>query len=57
MEIWNNVFTQFDGDGKGGYTELENKKILIPVWDLSVWAVVVQDVDSVYDIDTMKAIR
>ena len=27
MEIWNNVFTQFDGDGKGGYTELENKNI------------------------------
>ena len=27
MEVWNDVFTQFDGDGKGGYVELENKNI------------------------------
>ncbi len=33
MEVWNNVFTQFEGDGKGGYTELSQKKILIPEWD------------------------
>lgn len=56
MEIWNNVFTQFDGDGKGNYKELENKNIDTGM-GLERLAVVVQDVDSVYDIDTMKAIR
>lgn len=56
MEIWNNVFTQFNGDGKGGYEELENKNIDTGM-GLERLAVVVQDVDSVYDIDTMKAIR
>lgn len=56
MEIWNNVFTQFDGDGKGHYEELHNKNIDTGM-GLERLAVVVQDVDSVYDIDTMKAIR
>ena len=56
MEVWNNVFTQFDGDGKGGYTELEHKNIDTGM-GLERLAVVVQDVDSVFDIDTMKAIR
>ena len=56
MEVWNNVFTQFDGDGKGGYTELKNKNIDTGM-GLERLAVVVQDVDSVFDIDTMKAIR
>ncbi len=56
MEVWNNVFTQFDGDGKGGYTELENKNIDTGM-GLERLAVVTQDVDSVFDIDTMKAIR
>lgn len=56
MEIWNNVFTQFDGDDKGNYEELENKNIDTGM-GLERLAVVVQDVDSVYDIDTMKAIR
>lgn len=56
MEIWNNVFTQFNGDGKGHYEELENKNIDTGM-GLERLAVVVQDVDSVYDIDTMKAIR
>lgn len=56
MEIWNNVFTQFDGDGKGHYEELENKNIDTGM-GLERLAVVVQDVNSVYDIDTMKAIR
>jgi len=56
MEIWNDVFTQFDGDGKGNYTELESKNIDTGM-GLERLAVVVQDVDSVYDIDTMKAIR
>ncbi len=56
MEVWNNVFTQFDSDGKGGYTELENKNIDTGM-GLERLAVVMQDVDSVFDIDTMKAIR
>ena len=56
MEVWNNVFTQFDGDGKGNYTELANKNIDTGM-GLERLAVVVQDVDSVFDIDTMKAIR
>ena len=56
MEVWNNVFTQFDGDGKGGYEELEQKNIDTGM-GLERLAVVMQDVDSVFDIDTMKAIR
>ena len=56
MEIWNNVFTQFDGDGKGHYEELEKKNIDTGM-GLERLAVVMQDVDSVFDIDTMKAIR
>ncbi len=56
MEVWNNVFTQFDGDGHGGYAELENKNIDTGM-GLERLAVVMQDVDSVFDIDTMKAIR
>ena len=56
MEVWNNVFTQFEGDGKGGYTELSQKNIDTGM-GLERLAVVMQDVDSVFDIDTMKAIR
>lgn len=56
IEVWNNVFTQYDGDGKGNYTELANKNIDTGM-GLERLAVVVQDVDSVFDIDTMKAIR
>ncbi len=56
MEVWNNVFTQFNGDGKGGYEELEQKNIDTGM-GLERLAVVMQDVDSVFDIDTMKAIR
>ncbi|MCR4654681.1 MAG: alanine--tRNA ligase [Lachnospiraceae bacterium] len=56
MEVWNDVFTQFEGDGKGNYTELKNKNIDTGM-GLERLAVVVQDVDSVFDIDTMKAIR
>lgn len=56
MEVWNNVFTQFNGDGKGGYEELEHKNIDTGM-GLERLAVVMQDVDSVFDIDTMKAIR
>ena len=56
MEVWNNVFTQYDGDGNGNYTELANKNIDTGM-GLERLAVVVQDVNSVFDIDTMKAIR
>lgn len=56
MEVWNNVFTQFDGDGHGNYEELANKNIDTGM-GLERLAVVVQDVNSVFDIDTMKAIR
>ena len=50
------MFTQFNGDGKGHYEELENKNIDTGM-GLERLAVVMQDVDSVFDIDTMKAIR
>ena len=53
MEVWNNVFTQFDNDGKGNYTELEQKNIDTGM-GLERLAVVVQDVDSIFDIDTLK---
>ena len=56
MEVWNNVFTQFESDGNHNYTELENKNIDTGM-GLERLAVVMQDVDSVFDIDTMKAIR
>ena len=56
MEVWNNVFTQFNGDGHGNYEELANKNIDTGM-GLERLAVVVQDVDSVFDVDTMKAIR
>lgn len=56
MEVWNNVFTQFDGDGFGHYEELSQKNIDTGM-GLERLAVVVQDVDSVFDVDTMKAIR
>ena len=56
MEVWNNVFTQFESDGKGNYNELVQKNIDTGM-GLERLAVVVQDVTSVFDIDTMKAIR
>lgn len=56
MEVWNNVFTQYDGDGHGHYEELAQKNIDTGM-GLERLAVVVQDVESVFDINTMKAIR
>ena len=56
MEIWNNVFTQFDNDGNNHYTELEQKNIDTGM-GLERLACIVQDVDSMFDIDTIKALR
>ena len=56
IEVWNNVFTQFNGDGNGNYTELENKNIDTGM-GLERLATVVQDVSSIFDIDSIKAIR
>lgn len=56
MEIWNNVFTQFDNDGDNNYTELEQKNIDTGM-GLERLACIVQEVDSMFDIDTMKALR
>ncbi len=55
IEVWNNVFTQFDNDGHGNYTELAQKNIDTGM-GLERLAVVVQDVDSLFTIDTNKAL-
>ena len=55
MEVWNNVFTQFNNDGKGNYTELEQKNIDTGM-GLERLAVVVQDVYSIFEIDTIKSL-
>ncbi|MBR5268566.1 MAG: alanine--tRNA ligase, partial [Lachnospiraceae bacterium] len=55
IEVWNNVFTQFDSDGKGNYTELAQKNIDTGM-GLERLAVVVQDVDSLFTVDTNKAL-
>ena len=56
MEIWNDVFTQFDNDGEGHYSELEQKNSDTGM-GLERLASVVQDVDSIFDVDTIKALR
>jgi len=56
MEIWNDVFSQFYNDGKGNYTELKQKNIDTGM-GLERLACAVQDVDSMFDIDTMKSLR
>ena len=53
--MWNNVFTQFDNDGKGHYSELEQKNIDTGM-GLERLATVVQDVDSIFDVDTIQAL-
>ncbi|SCP95077.1 alanine--tRNA ligase [Anaerobium acetethylicum] len=55
MEIWNNVFTQFESDGNGHYTELEQKNIDTGM-GLERLASIVQDVDSIFDVDTIQAV-
>ena len=56
IEIWNNVFTQFENDGNGNYTTLKQKNIDTGM-GLERLATVVQDVDSIFDVDTIKALR
>ena len=56
MEVWNNVFTQFETDGEGHYEELQQKNIDTGM-GLERLAVAVQDVDSIFDIDTICALR
>ncbi len=56
MEVWNNVFTQFENDGEGHYEELQQKNIDTGM-GLERLAVVVQDVDSIFDVDTIEALR
>lgn len=55
IEVWNNVFTQFESDGKGNYTELTNKNIDTGM-GLERLAVVVQDVGSIFEIDTISTL-
>jgi len=56
MEVWNVVFSQFDNDGKGNYSDLEQKNIDTGM-GLERLAVAVQDVDSIFDVDTLLALR
>ena len=56
IEVWNNVFTQFDNDGHNNYTELVQKNIDTGM-GLERLAVVVQDVDSIFDVDTIRSLR
>ncbi len=55
MEVWNVVFSQFDNDGEGHYTELKQKNIDTGM-GLERLAVVCQDVDSLFDVDTVMNI-
>lgn len=56
IEVWNNVFTQFENDGEGHYETLKQKNIDTGM-GLERLAVVVQDVDSIFDVDTICALR
>ena len=55
IEVWNNVFSQFDNDGEGHYSELKQKNIDTGM-GLERLAVVCQDVDSLFDVDTVMNI-
>ena len=53
MEIWNNVFSQFNNDGKGNYTELAQKNIDTGM-GLERLACVMQGVDNLFEVDTVR---
>ena len=55
MEVWNNVFSQFDNDGHGNYSDLAQKNIDTGM-GLERLAVVCQDVNSLFDVDTVMRI-
>ena len=55
MEIWNNVFSQFNNDGKGNYTELAQKNIDTGM-GLERLACVLQGVDNLFEVDTVRKI-
>ncbi len=55
IEIWNNVFSQFDNDGHNNYTELKQKNIDTGM-GLERLACVCQNVDSLFDVDTVMNI-
>ena len=55
MEVWNNVFSQFDNDGQGNYTELVQKNIDTGM-GLERLACVCQNVNSLFDVDTVMNI-
>ena len=55
IEVWNIVFSQFDNDGEGHYTELVQKNIDTGM-GLERLAVVCQDVASLFDVDTVMNI-
>jgi alanyl-tRNA synthetase len=56
MEVWNVVFSQFNNDGHGNYSDLIQKNIDTGM-GLERLAVAVQDVGSIFDVDTLKALR
>jgi len=55
MEIWNNVFSQFNNDGNGNYTELVQKNIDTGM-GLERLACVMQGVDNLFEVDTVRAL-
>ncbi len=55
MEIWNNVFSQFNNDGNGNYTELKQKNIDTGM-GLERLACVLQGVDNLFEVDTVRNI-
>ncbi len=55
IEVWNNVFTQFNSDGKGNYTELATKNIDTGM-GLERLACVMQGVDNLFEVDTIRKI-